>query len=361
MQQKRNQQAEIRLGSHGEDYGSWMSNPVFYIIGGITALAVVLAALSFSVFHITVLGVLFSVAAAALAALLVWIAWIRRQYAFGGGGIMEQVHRVVLSHLDYDGQGSLLEVGCGSGALSIRAALTWPETRSLAWTTGELFTITARLSVRKNAASEGVASRCVFRMATPIIWISPMRGFDAVISNYVYHNIMGADMHKLLLESLRVLKKGGVFALNDDMKPRLYGDMDAFAQKLREMGYQDVRLIDTAEEAFGSHRRACHDDAGLFPAACGQKVIRPNRRVDHVQVGCCRGHAVCPHAGQDLCQRVLPADPVRSQGAGTEKEIAFQPAGAGRTEPVYPAGLRRPVPPIWIGLSGRFWSTGRTV
>ena len=69
MQQKRNQQAEIRLGSHGEDYGSWMSNPVFYIIGGITALAVVLAALSFSVFHITVLGVLFSVVAAALVAL----------------------------------------------------------------------------------------------------------------------------------------------------------------------------------------------------------------------------------------------------------------------------------------------------
>ena len=70
MQQKRNQQAEIRLGSHGEDYGSWMSNPVFYIIGGITALAVVLAILSFSVFHITALGVLFSVVTAALAALL---------------------------------------------------------------------------------------------------------------------------------------------------------------------------------------------------------------------------------------------------------------------------------------------------
>ena len=70
MQQKRNQQAEIRLDSHGEDYGSWMSNPVFYIIGGITALAVVLAILSFSVFHITALGVLFSVVTAALAALL---------------------------------------------------------------------------------------------------------------------------------------------------------------------------------------------------------------------------------------------------------------------------------------------------
>ncbi len=129
MQQKRNQQAEIRLGSHGEDYGSWMSNPVFYIIGGITALAVVLAVLSFSVFHITVLGVLFSVVAAALVALLVWITWIRRQYAFGGGGIMEQVHRVVLSHLVYDGQGSLLKSAAAPEPCRSVRPLTWPESK----------------------------------------------------------------------------------------------------------------------------------------------------------------------------------------------------------------------------------------
>ena len=57
-------------------------------------------------------------------------------------------------------------------------------------------------------------------------------------------------------ETLRVLKKGGTFALNDDMKPGLYGDIGAFAEKLRNMGYEDVRIIDTAQEAFGSHRRA---------------------------------------------------------------------------------------------------------
>ena len=32
--------------------------------------------------------------------------------------------------------------------------------------------------------------------------------------------------------------------------------MEAFAQRLRDMGYEDVRLIDTAKEAFGSRRRA---------------------------------------------------------------------------------------------------------
>ena len=237
MNKKELKQENIRLGTHGEDYGSWMSNPVFYIIGGITALAVVLAVLSFSVFHITVLGVLFSVVAAALMALLVWITWIRRQYAFGGGGIMEQVHRVVLSHLDYDGQGSLLEVGCGSGALAIRAALTWPKAKVIGvdyW--GAVYNYSKAIC-EKNAASEGVASRCVFQ----------------------------------LLESLRVLKKGGVFALNDDMKPKMYGDMEGFAQKLRDMGYQDVRLIDTAQEAFGSHGRAAMMMLGSSRLLVGRK------------------------------------------------------------------------------------------
>ena len=93
---KRNQwkQENIRLGTHGEDYGSWMSNPVFYIIGGIGVLAAVLAVLSFYVLHVAVLGVLFTVITIALLVLLIWITWIRRQYAFGGGRIMEQVHRV---------------------------------------------------------------------------------------------------------------------------------------------------------------------------------------------------------------------------------------------------------------------------
>ena len=188
-------QENIRLGTHGEDYGSWMSNPVFYIIGG----------------------------------------------------IMEQVHRVVLSHLDFDGEGKILEVGCGSGALTIRSALTWPKAKVIGvdyW--GAVYNYSKALC-EKNAAREGVASRCVFQHGDAKQLDFPDESFDVVISNYVYHNVMGADMQKLLLESLRVLKKGGVFALNDDMKPKMYGDMEGFAQKLRDMGYEEVRLVDIAQ------------------------------------------------------------------------------------------------------------------
>ena len=256
MKQNQVQQKEIRLGAHGENYGSWMSNPVFYVVGGLFALAVVLTVLSFAVFHITALGVVFVIAALLLLALLLWITWIRRQYAFGGGGMMEQVHQVVLSHLDFDGQGQLLDVGCGSGALSIRAALTWRSAQVVGidyWGSAYGY---GQTMCEKNAESEGVAARCRFQYGDANRLDFPDESFDAVVSNYVYHNITGADKRALLLETLRVLKKGGVFALNDEMKPRMYGDMEAFAQELRDIGYEDVHIIDTAQEAFGSRRRA---------------------------------------------------------------------------------------------------------
>ena len=271
MKQNQVQQKEIRLGTHGEHYGSWMSNPVFYVIGALLALSVVLAVLSFAVFHITALGVVFVIAAVILLALLLWCAWIRRQYAFGGGGMMDRTHLVVLSHLDFDGQGQLLEVGCGSGPLSIRAALIWPEAKVTGidyW--GADFGYNQTMC-EKNAASEGVAARCRFQHGDANKLDFPDKSFDAVVSNYVYHNIMGSDKRALLLETLRVLKKGGVFAINDNMKPRAYGDMEAFAQELRDMGYEDVRLIDTAQEAFGSRRRAAMMMLGDSRMLAGRK------------------------------------------------------------------------------------------
>ena len=203
---KRNQwkQENIRLGTHGEDYGSWMSNPVFYIIGG----------------------------------------------------IMEQVHRVVLSHLDYDGQEKILEVGCGSGALIIRAALTWSKAKVIGidyW--GAVYTYSKALC-EKNAASEGVASRCVFQHGDAKQLDFPDESFDVVISNYVYHNITGADKQALLRETLRVLKKGGTFAFHDLMSPGRYGNMQAFVQKLRDMGYERVDLIYTTDGIFMTPKEA---------------------------------------------------------------------------------------------------------
>ena len=119
--------------------------------------------------------------------------------------------------------------------------------------------------------SEGAGDRCTFCRGDANKLDFPDGSFNAVVSNYVYHNITGADKQQLLLETLRVLKKGGVFALNDEMKPGMYGDMEAFAQKLRDMGYEEVRLVDTAKEAFGSHRRAAMMMLGESRMLVGRK------------------------------------------------------------------------------------------
>ena len=101
-------QQRLKVGSHGEDYGSWMSNPVFYLFGGLTLIAAVLAALSFAVFHLTVLGVLFVAAVAVLLAVLGWITWIRRQYAFGKGGMMEFANASTNNILELSNQLTML-------------------------------------------------------------------------------------------------------------------------------------------------------------------------------------------------------------------------------------------------------------
>ena len=86
-------------------------------------------------------------------------------------------------------------------------------------------------------------------------------------SNYVYHNIPSGDRQALLLETLRVLKKGGTFALHDIFSKSKYGDMQAFIEKLKRMGYAEVRLIDTTNNKFMTKRES------VWMALCGSALL----------------------------------------------------------------------------------------
>ena len=77
MKHNSSRHGEIRLGTHGEDYGNWMPVSMLRLVGGLAALAAVISLLSFAVFHITALGVVFMIAA-----LLYW----RCSYGLPGSG-----------------------------------------------------------------------------------------------------------------------------------------------------------------------------------------------------------------------------------------------------------------------------------
>ena len=52
------------------------------------------------------------------AAVILWLYMLRCRvlFDFNRGGLMGQVHQYLTDHLPWDGRGTLLDIGCGSGA-----------------------------------------------------------------------------------------------------------------------------------------------------------------------------------------------------------------------------------------------------
>ena len=95
----------------------------------------------------------------------------------------------------------------------------------------------------------------------------PDEKFDAVTSNYCYHNIPGKNRQEIILETLRVLKKGGVFAIHDEFTKSKYGDTSLLVKKLQDMGYEKVELLDTSDGLFMTRKEAkslCLVGSGLL-------------------------------------------------------------------------------------------------
>ena len=143
-----------------------------------------------------------------------------------------------------------MDVGCGSGALTIACAKRNPRAQMVGidrW--GKEYASFNLPLCERNAEAEGVRNVSFVRGNAVKLGFTDGT-FDAVTSNYVYHNIKGKDKQQLLVETLRVLKKGGTFAIHDIMSPREYGDMRAFVKKLKECGYEKVELVDTTDGLF---------------------------------------------------------------------------------------------------------------
>ncbi len=184
------------------------------------------------------------------------ISWHRAFSYTGKRQLSRQIIEGVASHVKLPPGGVGLDVGCGSGALTIACAKRNKQAMMVGldrW--GKDYSSFSKLLCERNAVAEH-ADNARFLKGDATKLEFPDGSFDAVTSNYVYHNIALANKQDLLLETLRLLKKGGCFAIHDIMTFRRYGDMGAFRKKLLDMGYAKVELIDTANGVFMSRREA---------------------------------------------------------------------------------------------------------
>ncbi len=163
--------------------------------------------------------------------------------------IIEKVSGYII--LPENGKG--LDIGCGSGALTIACA----KKNSNAFMIG------------LDRWGKEYACKLTFEDDT----------FDAVTSNYCYHNIPSKDRQAIILETLRVLKKGGTFAIHDLFSKEKYGDMNKLLGQLHDMGYEKVELLDTTDGLFMIKKEArvlCMNGSALLVGKKQSLVIPQN-------------------------------------------------------------------------------------
>ncbi len=232
------------------DYKNWMpKGMVASFTGGaagawIAALGVRILMPEGSVKNVMTIGTI--AAGVILSGMSLWSFLMYRAFDYNGKRQMSrQIIEGIAACVDLPEGGSCLDVGCGSGALAISIAKRNPKAQVTGidrW--GKEYASFNKLLCESNARAEGAAN-VSFRQGDATHLDFPDETFDAVASNYVYHNIPSKDRQAILLETLRTLKKGGTFAIHDIFSAGKYGDMHSFVKKLKEMGYEEVRLIDT--------------------------------------------------------------------------------------------------------------------
>lgn len=199
----------------------------------------------------TLLKVLFLALAIVLLLVVLWMTLMYRAFSYDGKRQMSrQIIKGVSSKVVLPEGGCGLDVGCGSGALTIAVAKRNPQARMTGidrW--GAEYSSFSKTLCEENAKAEGVTNT-TFAKGDALKLDFADETFDAVCSNYVYHNIPSFNRQEILMETLRVLKKGGTFAVHDIFSPQKYGDMQMFVQRLKDMGYEHVELIDTTNGMF---------------------------------------------------------------------------------------------------------------
>lgn len=224
------------------NYGNWVSWRLIYV-PVIAGLILVILAIIFP---------MFIVVAALFLLVALYFAYARYLFSPQGQNMQEQIRELILSNLDWNGTGQMLDIGCGSGPLTIALAKKCNEARVTGidyW--GKQWEYSKKVC-EENAAIEGVARRVTFQKASAADLPFGDESMDVVVSNLVFHEVSGIkDKRELVREALRVVKKGGKFAFQDlFLWERLYGEPDELIETVRSWGIKKVELINTSNLAF---------------------------------------------------------------------------------------------------------------
>ncbi len=235
--------------SEKPDYSNWISKRIPRVAGISGCVFILLSVLCTFIQHKTagiLLTTVFVFIALILICFAVYMECARRVLSYEGKGVQGKVLDKVLSYLNWDGQGKLIDIGCGSGAMTIKAAKRFPLAQIVGmdyWGIGWDF---SKKQCENNARLERVEKQITFQKGDAANLEFPDGSFDAAVSNFVFHEVRNQpDKLALINEAFRVIKPGGLFVFEDIFfSKKHYGDIEDFVKKLSG-SVSEIHFIDT--------------------------------------------------------------------------------------------------------------------
>lgn len=225
------------------DYGNWVSWKLLFTLGVAT---IVLFALSSFLVYLLI---------GAVIVLFVFAVFAYERYLFSqhGGNAQVKLWDMLVEHLDWDGNGQAIDIGCGSGPVAIRVAKKYPNAQVTGvdyW--GKVWEY-SKAKCEQNARIERVDGRVSFQKADAAKLPFEDGFFDAAVSNFAFHEVRSVkDKEDVLREALRVVRKGGRFAFQDlfTMKRYYHCEPDELLSTIRSWGVEKVELRKTMEAKY---------------------------------------------------------------------------------------------------------------
>lgn len=241
---------EERIMNEKANYGNWVPEKALHMLFGAAVLLGVIAVLAQTVLDKPVVTAVSGVLGVVALVMAVYMLICHETFAFGKGNMMVGVHEHLVEHLDWNGEGRLLDIGCGAAALTVRCAKAFPKAQITAMDYWGAEWNYAKEQCERNAQIEGVADRISFQKGDAAKLDFPDETFDAAVSNFVFHEVRTAkDKRDVVREALRVVKKDGVFSFQDMFSQKaLYGDMEQFVRELKAEGISEVHYIGNLEK-----------------------------------------------------------------------------------------------------------------
>lgn len=224
------------------EYGNWVS------------MRIILICLSYA-FITSLIGFWFPWILLFSAIFLFWAIYFllaRWLFSDNGRGLQLKIQSLVTAQIKWNGQGKVLEIGCGNGPLAIEIAKKYPDSYVIgidSWGKEWEYRLN---TCKQNAKVEGVRYNTEFREASAEKLPFKNKEFDLVVSNLVFHEVHSAkDKRLLIVEALRVLKTGGVFVFQDLFLWKVvFGDPHQLVVFIKESGVSEAQLIETNQSDF---------------------------------------------------------------------------------------------------------------